>query len=274
MDRSNEMTAQSWDGPTGDFWVEHADRFDAGVARYREPFLAAAAIGPGMDVLDVGCGNGETTLDAARLSGTGTVTGVDLSSRMLDLARRRAARWANVRFVQADAQIADLGTHDRVISRTGAMFFGDPPAAFANLAGALRPGGRLALAVWAPYAEQEWLPAFRSIAAAGRDLPPFPPTGPHPFSMGDPERVRPLLRTAGFTDVELELVREPMSFGPDVATAEPMVLGLVAGMLADLDDATRAAAQDALRTSLLAHLGPYGVAYRSAMWIIAAGRAG
>ncbi len=273
MDRSNEMAAQGWDGPTGDLWVEHADLFDAAVARYREPFLAAAAIGPGLDVLDVGCGNGETTREAARLSGTGSVTGVDLSARMLDLARSRAADLPNVRFLQADAQIADLGTHDRVISRTGVMFFGDPPAAFANLARALRPGGRLALAVWAPYAEQEWLPTFRTIAAAGRDLPPFPPTGPHPFSMGDPDRVRALLTAAGFADVQAEQHREPMSFGPDVATAQRMVLGLVGGMLDELDDGARAGARDALLASLQAHLGPDGVTYRSAMWIVTAGRA-
>jgi SAM-dependent methyltransferase len=272
VDPANVAMAQGWDGPTGDLWVEHADLFDAGVARYTEPFLAAAAIDPGTRVLDVGCGTGQTTRDAARLSGTGAVTGVDLSARMLDLARRRAAGLPNVRFVQADAQVADLGEHDRVISRTGVMFFGNPVAAFTNLACALVPGGRLALAVWAPYAEQEWISSFRTAAAGGRAVPPPPPEGPHPFSLGDPDRVRALLGAAGFTGVGIEGVREPMWFGPDVATAERMVLGIVGATIDELDEPARAAARGALRESLASHLGPDGVSYRSAMLMVTAGR--
>lgn len=271
-DPSNVAAAQGWDGPAGDLWAEKADLFDAGVARYREPFLAAAAIGPGHDVLDVGCGTGETTREAARLSGTGAVVGVDLSSRMLDLARRRSAGLPNVRFVQADAQVADLGTVDRVISRTGVMFFGDPAAAFRNLARALRPGGRTAFAVWGPYEEQEWIVAFRTAAAGGRPVPPFPPGAPHPFSLGDPDRVRALLTGAGLADVRIEGVREPMSFGPDAATAEGMVLGVVGSAIDELDEPARGAAREAVRATVREHLGPDGVTYRSTMWIVTARR--
>ena len=274
VDPTNAGTAAGWDGPAGDLWVAKADLFDAGVARYTGPFLAAADIRPGHDVLDVGCGNGQTTCAAARLSGTGTVTGVDLSSRMLDLARRRAADLPNVRFVQADAQVADLGHHDCVISRTGTMFFGDPPAAFANLARALRPGGRLAMAVWAGYGEQEWISAFRTAAAGGRPVPPPPAEGPHPFSLGDPGRIRALLSGAGFVDVAVEGVREPMVFGPDVATAEGMALGLVGATIDELDEPARTGARNALRASLEDHLGPDGVTYRSAMWMVTACRGG
>ncbi|MBA3573693.1 MAG: class I SAM-dependent methyltransferase, partial [Pseudonocardiales bacterium] len=173
VDLSNADAAQGWDGPAGDFWTDNADLFDASVARYLQPFLATAAIGPAAQVLDVGCGIGQTTREAARLAGAGGATGVDLSARMLDLARRRAEQegLTNVRFEQADAQVADLGVdrYDRVISRTGVMFFGDPVAAFANLARALKPDGRMVLLVWQSFAENEWLDAFLSAVAAGRD---------------------------------------------------------------------------------------------------------
>jgi SAM-dependent methyltransferase len=277
VDPSNAEVAAAWDGPSGDFWTEHADAFDAGVAGYMEPFLAAAAIAPDAHVLDVGCGIGLTTREAARLATAGSVTGIDLSARMLDLARRRAERegLVNVRFEQADAQVADLGVrrYDRVISRNGVMFFGDPVAAFANLARALKPDGRLVLLVWQPFEENEWLREFRRAVALGRDIPPPPPDGPGPFSLGDPARVRALLTAAGFAEPELAGVRGRYFYGPDVASAEPMALRLVRDFLEELDDAARAEAIAALRASLRAHLGPDGVAYRSAMWIITAGRA-
>ena len=92
VDPSNAEVAAAWDGPSGDFWADHADAFDAGVAGYMEPFLAAATIAPDAHVLDVGCGIGLTTREAARLATAGSVTGIDLSARMLDLARRRAER--------------------------------------------------------------------------------------------------------------------------------------------------------------------------------------
>jgi SAM-dependent methyltransferase len=272
---SNADAATDWDGPTGDVWADNADRFDAGVARYLGQFLDAAAFEPTMQVLDIGCGNGLTTREAARR--VAGATGVDLSARMLDTARRRAAAegLANVSFVQADVQVADLGEarYDRVISRNGVMFFGDPVAAFTNLARALKPDGRMVLLVWQAMSENPWLPAFREALAVGRDLPMPPPDGPGPFALGDPDRVRALLTAAGFAEPELRGVREPTYYGPDAAAAERFVLTLFGGLLDELDDAGRAEAVAALRATLEEHSGPEGVTYPSAMWIITAGRA-
>jgi SAM-dependent methyltransferase len=273
---SNADAAAAWDGATGDLWSDNADLFDAGVARYLPAFLEAAAIEPASHVLDVGCGNGLTSREAARLASAGSVTGVDLSTRMLEVARRRAAAdgIANVSFVKADVQVADLGEarYDRVISRNGVMFFGDPVAAFANLARALKPGGRMVLQVWQSMAENPWLTAFRQAVAVGRDLPMPPPHAPGPFALGDPDRVHTLLTAAGFGAPDLVDVREPVSFGPDLATAERYVHAVVGGLLTELDDAARAEAEAALRTTLQEHLGPDGVTYSSAMWIITAAR--
>jgi SAM-dependent methyltransferase len=273
---SNADAATSWDGPTGDFWTDNADTFDAGVAGYLRHFLEAAAIEPAAQVLDVGCGNGQTTREAARLAGDGSVTGIDLSSRMLALARRRAEQedLTNVRFEQADAQIADLGVdrYDRVISRTGVMFFGDPVAAFANLTRALKPEGRMVLLVWQPFAENEWFREFLGAVSVGRDFPPPPPDRPGPFSLGDPGRLRTILTAAGLAEPRIVGAREPMYYGPDVAAAERFVLGIVGGMLDELDEAARAEAVARLRATLQEHLGPDGVTYRSAMWIVTASR--
>jgi SAM-dependent methyltransferase len=273
---SNADAATAWDGATGDIWTDNADLFDAGVARYLKPFLDAAAIELTAHVLDVGCGNGLTTREAARLASAGSATGVDLSARMLDQARRRAAAEgvANVSYVQADVQIADLGEarYDRVISRNGVMFFGDPVAAFANLARALKPGGRMVLLVWQPMAENPWFTAFREAVAVGRELPMPPPDGPGPFALGDPNRVRALLTAAGFGEPDLVGIREPMYYGPDVARAEQYVHAVLGGLLTELDDAARAEAGAGLRATLEEHLRPEGVTYPSAMWIVTAHR--
>ncbi len=110
------------------------------------------------------------------------------------MARRRAAAdgVANVRFEQADAQVADLGVdrYDRVVSRNGVVFFGDPVAAFANPARALRPEGRMVLAVWQPVERQEWFLAFRRAVDVGRALPLPPTDDPGPFSFPRSKRRR------------------------------------------------------------------------------------
>jgi ubiquinone/menaquinone biosynthesis C-methylase UbiE len=145
VDPANVEQLRAWDGDEGTYWATHADYFDRSVVEYHERLLTAAAIGDREHVLDVGCGTGQTTRDAARAASAGAALGVDLSARMLSVARSRAAEegLTNATFVQADAQIHpfEAETYDVAISRTAAMFFGDHVAAFSNIARALRPGG-------------------------------------------------------------------------------------------------------------------------------------
>src|SRR3954463_11830684 len=104
-DPSNADMAGAWDGDEGTFWVTRARHFDEVFAHLHGPFLAAAAIGEREHVLDVGCGNGQSTRDAARVAAQGRALGVDLSSQMLAYARSAAAAEGvtNVEFEQADA---------------------------------------------------------------------------------------------------------------------------------------------------------------------------
>lgn len=273
---ANADQLQAWDGPTGDYWVDNAERFNEGVAGYHGQFLAAAAIESTAAVLDIGCGSGQTTRDAARRAHAGTALGVDLSSRMIDLARTLAAQEqvANATFTQADAQSHPFvaQSFDVAISRNGSMFFGDAPAAFANIARALRPDGRLVLLAWQPLQRNEWLSTFFATLAAGRDIPAPAPGVPGPFSLSDPDRVRQLLTSAGFADVQLTGLAEPMYIGPDPGDACRFVTGQFAGMLHDLDATTRARTVDALRANMADHHTAQGVRYDSAAWLIEARR--
>jgi SAM-dependent methyltransferase len=276
---SNAEALRGWDGAEGEFWAENEAIFDACLERYRKRFFQAAAIAPDDHVLDIGCGTGQTTRDAARLATGGAALGVDLSSHMLERARLHASEQGirNAQFIQADAQIHRFDEHafDVAISRTGAMFFGDPVAAFTNIARALRPGGRLLLLVWQPLPRNHWVRDFVAALAAGRDLPAPPPDAPGPFSLADPDRARRILSAAGFADIAVDGVEEPVYFGSTADEAYRFVrsLGFTEFLLRDLDDDARAQALTALRATIDAHETPDGVLYPSAAWIITARRA-
>lgn len=159
------------------------------------------------------------------------------------------------------------------ISRTGAMFFGDMDATFANIAGSLRPGGRIALVTWQPIEGNEWIREFSAALAAGRHMPGPPPGVPGPFALSEPERVRELLHGAGFIDVRLDGITEDMWFGADAADAHRFVLGQLGWMLEGLDDVRRGSALDALMATMRSHETSEGVRFASAAWVITATRA-
>jgi SAM-dependent methyltransferase len=274
VDPGNVEQAQAWDGAEGDYWAEHADRFDRSLAGYQPAFLDAARIERGDRVLDIGCGTGQDTRAAARRAGDGCALGVDLSARMIEVARRRAVREGlpNARFARADAQIHPFppAGFDLAISRTGAMFFGDPVAAFGNIARALRPGGRLTLLTWQPAARNEWFGACWTALTGRDELPTPPPGAPGPFSMSDPARMRTLLSGTGFTDIQIIGRTAPVHFGRDAADAQQFLLGLLSWMLRDRDDPDRGRA--ALLAALHDHQTPHGVCFGSAAWLVTAHR--
>jgi ubiquinone/menaquinone biosynthesis C-methylase UbiE len=274
----NADARRAWDGVDGAYWAANEAMFDDSLQRYRDRFLQACAIAPTDRVLDIGCGNGQTTRDAGRAAPDGEALGVDLSSAMLAQARQRAREegLANVRFVHADAQIHDFGAgaFDLAISRTGTMFFGDPVAAFTNIARALCPDGRLVMLVWQTFPQNHWVRDFTEALAAGRDLQAPAPDAPGPFSLADPVRTRSILGAAGFGEVTIDGYEEPMYFGATADDAYRFVRGLsfTDWMLQGLDEAARKGALDALRATIDAHATDEGVLYASAVWVVNAHR--
>ena len=275
---ANAEQAAEWDGPAGAHRTRHAAVFDAEARPHNERFRAAAAVSARDRVLDVGCGTGQTTRDAARAAADGNALGVDLSAQMLDHARRlsREEGLTNVSFLQADAQVHRFpaASFEVCISRFGTMFFADPVAAFSNIGHALRPGGRLVLMVWQARDRNEWTTAVREALAGDNPVPPPPAEGPHPFSLADPAVAGGILAAAGFADIGFTDVHEPVFYGPDSAVALDVVRGLrsTRDLLAGLDTGETEQALRRLRATLAAHQTGDGVVFDARTWIITARR--
>jgi len=275
---ANAEQAAEWDGPAGAHRTRHAAVFDAEARPHNERFRAAAAVSARDRVLDVGCGTGQTTRDAARAAVDGNALGVDLSAQMLDHARRRSREegLTNVSFLQADAQVHRFpaASFEVCISRFGTMFFADPVAAFSNIGHALRPGGRLVLMVWQARDRNEWTTAVREALAGDNPVPPPPAEGPHPFSLADPAVAGGILAAAGFADIGFTDVHEPVFYGPDSAVALDVVRGLrsTRDLLAGLDAGETEQALRRLRATLAAHQTGDGVVFDARTWIISARR--
>ena len=273
---ANQDMARAWDGEEGDRWTEQASYYEAAGTHHWRRIGEGGFVSSGDRVLDVGCGTGSSTRDLARLASPGSVLGVDLSARMLAHARERtrAEGLENAEYLQADAQVHPFepGSFDVVASSFGAMFFDDQPAAFANLAAALRPGGRMALLAWREVARNEWLTALRGALAAGRDLPEPPAGAPGPFGLADADRVGEVLAGAGFAAVAFTPVDEPVSLGADAADAWAFVrtMGIVKGLTQDLDPATTGEVLEGVQRLLAEHDGPDGVQFASSAWLITA----
>jgi SAM-dependent methyltransferase len=266
----NVAQAERWNGATGRRWVAQRDRH----AALREPavphLLRAAAVAPGERVLDVGCGCGELTSLLAETSGVdGAVTGIDISAVMLAVARELAAE-AAVTFVQGDAQVYPFeeAAFDVVLSGFGVMFFDDPAAAFANLRGALRPGGRLVFLCWQDDARNEVfgipLRAFEVHGVA---------VGPGDFDLfADPRLVADLLNGAGFRGVDVTPVHGAGRIGSDVAD----VLGYVQAtsrvrhLLDGLDEAVADRVLATMSDLYRARARPEGVWVDTASWLVTA----
>ncbi|QSY98358.1 methyltransferase domain-containing protein (plasmid) [Rhizobium bangladeshense] len=255
--------------------LDLADFYDAELARHNWQLRDAANVGTADRVLDIGCGAGQTTREAARAATRGEAVGVDSSAEMLEIARRRSAAEGlrNAAFEQGDAEVHAFpaASFDLCISRFGVMFFADPAAAFANIGRAMRPGARLAWMVWQSRERNEWSEAIRQALAA----PATVSAGtPDPFSLGDPAVATELLRTAGLTSIDFIDVREPVFYGPNVDTALDALAGLylVKDALAHAGEPPEEPLRR-LRDLLELHMTSEGVFFDSRAWIITARRA-
>ncbi|MCC7267037.1 MAG: class I SAM-dependent methyltransferase [Caulobacteraceae bacterium] len=273
---ANRAQAAHWNEASGPVWVEMQGVLDYMLAPVGAALVEAAFPGEGARVLDVGCGAGATSLAMARRLGPrGLCLGADISAPLVAAARKRATAEGleAARFVEADAQTFafDAGAFDAAISRFGVMFFDDPPAAFANIRRAMRPGGRLTFIAWRSPAENPFMTAAgRATAHLLPPQPPPDPEAPGQFAFADDRRVRRILEAAGWNDVDLR----PLDLPTDVPEADLMAyvtrLGPVGQALRAADDATRAQITAVLKDAFAPSVQDGAARFSLACWLATA----
>jgi SAM-dependent methyltransferase len=212
MESANQSQAEFWASPAGRAWIDHEASLDATMEGVLAALLDAAALTNGQDILDVGCGTGASTIEAARMVPAGQVLGLDIAAPMLDRARQRALAQgvANATFHLCDAQVERLSPkrHDVLISRFGMSFFADSVAAFRNLAASLRDGGRMVFVSWDGLERNPWFSIPQQVAGQRLGAAPDPvSTAPGPLAFADPGHVLDLMDRAGLSDSRSETRR-------------------------------------------------------------------
>ncbi|MCE8546419.1 class I SAM-dependent methyltransferase [Ruegeria pomeroyi] len=259
MTETNQEQAEYWGkSASGMKWLTFEEQIAASFAPVVGLLLDRAELKPGQRVLDIGCGLGDVTLAAGRTVGPcGHVLGVDISAPFLERARERAEGMENVGFARADAQTEPFppAARDAMISRFGMMFFSDNVAAFTNIAGALKPGGRMTFAAWGPLAGNPWfyLPHRAATDRLGQ-MPKADRNAPGPLAFHDIDRVTGFMAEAGLADIEAHAVEVKLTppGGLSGASALCTRLGPAARVLAHFDgsEADEAAIRNAVSTAL------------------------
>jgi SAM-dependent methyltransferase len=243
-------------------WERWRVQLEEAVAPVREWMISEVGLRPGDTVLELSAGAGDTGFAAAAIVGErGRLISTDFAPEMVEIARRRGAelRFLNVEYRVMDAERIELDADsvDGVLCRFGYMLMADSAAALSETRRVLRPGGRVALAVWGASERNPWAVIGRILIERG--LMPLPePGAPGIFGMASGEHTRALLTGVGFTAVRTEEVpvrfmfrdvNDYVSWATDTAGAfAPVVRRLREGergaVTAQLEEAFAAFASD------------------------------
>lgn len=194
------------------YWQKHVGTIRAMFAPVTQALIDEASIVKGHSVLDVAAGSGEPSLTIAETVGpTGSVTCTDAVAEMVAAAQSEAQRrgLTNVQFRQcaADSLPFESESFDVVVSRLGAMFFPDPPAALREMLRVTKRGGALSLAVWDKSELNPFSYVITNVVAHYFDVTPADPNVPGAFRFAQPGALARILKDAGATDIRERVLK-------------------------------------------------------------------
>jgi ubiquinone/menaquinone biosynthesis C-methylase UbiE len=230
---SNDIPVEAWNTVLFDKFVRFRRVFSLGLSEHGDRALNERPYAPGEQVLDIGCGWGDTTLAIARQVGPGgRAVGVDCAERFVALAAEEAREMgvANVGYFAADVQMGDLkGPYDHAFARFGTMFFNLPGAALRNIRRSLKPGGGFTMVVWRKREDNAWVHEAEQVAremvpVIEHDQTEAVHCGPGPFSMAGPDMVSEMMQSAGFRGVSFTRHDCEICIGEDLDEAVAFAL--------------------------------------------------
>lgn len=248
-------------------WLEVSDLIDLQLSPLGKRAIDALAPRPSEVIVDVGCGAGQTVLQLAeRVGSGGEVIGVDIARLLIERARLRAAGLRQVRFIECDATHIPLPERsvDAIFSRFGVMAFADPIAAFSNFHRLLKQSGRMAFVCWRSLAENEL--DILPLRAAGMENR----ADPTPFRFADPNFLRDVLQTAGFSQIVIEPFDLPVSSGGLDETLSVLLRVGPLGKIVREHPELRETVEPQLRTALESRVILGRVSLNAAIWVVAA----
>ena len=278
-----QNTAQKrfWSGSGGENWAKDRDIFDRRLQFLGDVALQTMNLKVGMDVVDIGCGSGTTTFDIGTVVGnTGSVTGVDISVPMLQLAHERTENYelTNVRFLNQDIQTDSLNDNsfDAVFSRFGVMFFDEPIKAFVNLHRALRRSGQLAFVCFQSPERNLWASLSQKTIEKHLDIKMFEDKrAPSPFAFQEKKYIFQVLEEAGFSRIVIEGLEKNIDWYSGISVAQAVdnffrTSPAAAEKLAAADATSQALIRTELEAAYANYYKDESITFPVAVWIVSA----
>jgi SAM-dependent methyltransferase len=202
-----QMQRQSW-GNFAQGWKTWWPTFEEAAQALSDRLVELAGVRPGSRVLDIATGIGEPAITAARRAQpNGKVLATDISPQMLAIAKERAEKLKlqNIEFKESDAESLNVPDQSfyAITCRWGLKFLTKLKTALKLLNKALKPGGKMAAAVWPAPEKAPGLDVSFGTVRKQLGLPPAPPDMP-PFNLSDPVKLQNSFAQAGFRDVGTE----------------------------------------------------------------------
>jgi SAM-dependent methyltransferase len=278
---ANAAQRRYWNTVAGPRWVASPGFRERRNQESLALLMARLGLTGGESVLEIGCGTGALTAPVAEVIGEGgRLVAVDISEPMLGAARQRVVERGlrNVTLSHGDAQVFEFepAAFDLATSRMGVMFFADPAAAFRNIKGALKPGGRLVFACWAPLAEnRHWLISYDiALHHLGPPAPP-PRHEPGPLAFGDPDYIRGFLAAAGFAEITVDRAHPTIIGGsPEEEARQALLMGPTARLIEEKNPAeeTRQTIAREIEAAFAAEARSGPIRLSAAIFLVAARR--
>jgi len=238
-------------------WESERDRMRQVSAPVTDWLLDHLELRPGLTVLELAAGTGDVGIRVAEtLAGHGRVILSDRAAAMVEAAGRwvteRGASGIELRVLDAESLDLPDAAVDRVVCRFAYMLVPDRGAAFAETRRVLRPGGRVAFAVWAGRERNDWATTLWDVLESRAPLPPARPGGPGMFALADRRVVEETLASAGLEPQAVEEIPVEWRYADfaDYWRTAAAMNGSLTQLLPTLPEAERADLAAAVRDAI------------------------